>query len=133
MAALAKVTSSVDDRLRPLIRLRILARDDEALATVDTGFNGQLMMTDGDARRWRVTLLDNAEKVELGHGLQVDVQLGEVDIMWMERKRRATVFISERSEPTRDGEPVVLIGTSLLTPHLLLVDFEARTVEIETQ
>jgi predicted aspartyl protease len=133
VVALAKLSGSVDHRLRPLVRLRFVGCEDDVLATVDTGFNGQLMMILGDARRLGVSMHKDAEEVELGHGEKISVQLGTARIAWLERERAVAVLVSQRSEPTRDGEPVVLIGTRLLTPHLLLVDFEARTVEIETQ
>ena len=133
MAALAKVIGSVDGRHRPLIRVRFVGRDDDVLAIVDTGFNGQVMMASGDARLLGVTLLEDNEEVELGHGKKVDVRLGEVRIEWLDEQHRVSVFVSERPEPTREGEPVMLLGTKLLSPHLLFVDFDARTVEIETQ
>ena len=130
---MAKLVGAVDDRGRPVVRVAVVGRDDEALAIVDTGFNGEVMLVEGDAPAVGVVWRDEGESVELGHGESVNVRLGRLRIRWLDRERDVSVLVGERREPTRAGEPVMLIGTQLLSPHLLLVDFEARTVEIETQ
>ena len=109
-----------------------MGRDDEMLVTIDTGFNGELMMGSGDAALFGVNLKEDTERVELGHGRSVFVGLGRLRIRWLDTEREVTVFIHDLREPKRDG-PVALIGTALLKPHLLLIDFEQGTVEIETQ
>lgn len=133
MAALAKLIGSVDHLGRPVVRVAIAGRDDEALGTVDTGFNLEVMMTAGDARVLGVTLLEDAEDVELGHGERVLVRLGRLRLNWLGSERDVTVLVGERTRPSREGDPVLLIGTRLLKPHLLLIDFEQGTVEIDAQ
>jgi hypothetical protein len=52
----------------------------------------------------------------------------------MGKPKLVDVFISLETGPARgDDEPIALIGTALLRPHMLLIDFEAGTVEIEGQ
>ena len=107
--------------------------EDEVLATIDTGFNGQVMVVAGDAASVGVHLRDGGERVELGHGESVNVRTGRLRIRWLDVEREVNVLVGERREASREGEPMMLIGTRLLSPHLLLVDFGTNTVEIETQ
>ena len=131
-AALSKLVGSIDDFGQPLVRVAIVGRDDEMLVTVDTGFNREIMMGSGDALLLVVTMRPEIETVELGHGQSVGVSVGRLRIRWLGAERDATVFVSDRREPKRRG-PIALIGTGLLAPHLLLVDFTTRLLEIDQQ
>ena len=133
MAALPKLVGSVDHLGRPVVRVAVVGRDDDVLATIDTGFNGELMLAAGDAAAIGVKLLEDAEEVELGDRSAIAIKLGKLRLRWLDTERDVTVFVSPRKDPTREGSPVMLIGTRLLAPHLLLIDFAANTVEIETQ
>ncbi len=129
---MSKLIGSVDQLDRPVVRVAIMGRDDDVLATIDTGFNGEVMMAMGDAAILGVTVLEGKRDVELGHSQSVAVHVGRMRILWLEVERDVSVLISDRATSTLDG-PVMLVGTRLLTPHLLLVDFAQGTVEIETQ
>jgi len=132
VAALPKLVGSVDPIGRPVVRVAVMGRDDEMLATIDTGFNGELMMGSGDAELLGVAVREQADAVELGHGQRIGVGVGLLRIRWLDAERTAKVLISDQRELRRTG-PVALIGTALLKPHLLLIDFAQGTVEIETQ
>ena len=127
-----KLIGRIDALGRPIVRVAVVGRDDDCLATVDTGFNGEIMMTLGDARTLGTRILDDNEEVQLGHGRSVGVRIGQMRLRWLGAERDVSVFISDQSVPTRSG-PVLLIGTALLKPNLLLIDFALNTVEIETQ
>ena len=99
---MAKLIGSVDHLGRPVVRVAIAGRDDEALGTVDTGFNLEVMMTAGDARVLGVTLLEDAEDVELGHGERVLVRLGRLRLNWLGRERDVTVLVADA---TATAEP----------------------------
>ena len=59
---------------------------------------------------------------------------GSGSIRWLDETRRVEVHVSTAVLDRRmDDDPIVMIGTRLLTPHLLLIDFAQGTVEIETQ
>jgi predicted aspartyl protease len=131
VAELPKVVGSVDALGRPVVRVSIIGRDDEALATIDTGFNGALIATLGDALALGIVNEESSQTVRLGDESVLDVRLGRVRLSWLGEDREARVYVSPA--PAVSSGPVLLIGTRLLTPHLLLVDFEANTVEIETQ
>jgi hypothetical protein len=53
-------------------------------------------------------------------------------IDWLGEQRSVRVLVSSAWRSGGD-DPVGLLGTELLKPHLLLVDFGKDTVEIETQ
>ena len=127
-----KVVGAVDQLGRPVVRVTVAGRDDEMLSTVDTGFNGELMMGSGDALQLGIVVVEDVERVELGHGQSVFVGVGRLRIRWLDAEREVTVFINDLRDPKRSG-PIALIGTALLKPHLLLIDFAKDTVEIETQ
>lgn len=131
VADLADVTGGVDHLGRPLVRVPVWGRDDEALALVDTGFNGQLMCHLGDAERLGVVQLPETQTVSLGNGETVVVKIGTLRIRWLGTDRLVDVLISPRPDPVRDG-PVALLGVGLLTPNLLTIDFDTGEVRIAT-
>ena len=106
---------------------------DSVLALLDTGFNGELMMSNLDAVRLGVVLQQSKRTVEVAGGRHVDVQRGLLPIRWLGRLRRTEVFVTNAPSPVRPDDPVALLGTKLLTPNLLLVDFQSNTVEVEEQ
>lgn len=126
---MAKVMGSVDDRGRPVVRIEA---GDGLLLVIDTGFNGDLMITRAAATAIGVTPVSREMDVELGDGSIGRVHQGRVQLPWLGEDRAVRVLVSNAWTTTGD-EPVGLIGTELLTPHLLLIDFAARTVEIATQ
>lgn len=127
---MAKVTGSVDDRGRPVVRIE--GKTDSFLLVVDTGFNGDLMISRSAADTLGMTLSDDETSVELGDGTTASVFEGRTTIPWLGAERRVRVLVSDTWQPSNEV-PSGLLGTELMTPHLLFVDFGARTVEIETQ
>ena len=127
---MAKVIGSIDNRGRPLVRID--AGDDGLLAIVDSGFNGAMIVAGPS-----VSLFDRqpggvAVSVELGNGTTAKFVETIGTINWLGTKQRIGILVSESWTPAVD-EPSALIGTRLLTPHLLLIDFDRGLVEIETQ
>ena len=127
---MAKVIGSVDLRGRPIIRLEV--GDDSILLVVDTGFNGDLMLARSAARLLGVDPRIRETDVELGDGRTVQVKEARTTIRWLEHDRRARILVSDDWTVIGDA-PAGLVGTELLAPHLLLIDFAGRTVEIESQ
>lgn len=127
---MAKVIGSVDDRGRPIVRLDLTR--ESLLLVVDTGFNGDLLVTRSAADLLGVTPTARETDVELGDGTIASLNQGRAVVPWLGSQRVVRVLVSDTWTTTPDA-PVGLLGTDLLTPHLLLVDFDARSVEIETQ
>ena len=127
---MAKVIGSVDDRGRPVIRID--GHQESILVVVDTGFNGDLMVTRAAAQLLGIAPVSREADVELGDGTTVRVYQGRSSISWLGEQRPVRVLVSDSWTTVADA-PVGLLGTELLSPHLLLIDFAARTVEIETQ
>ena len=127
---MAKVIGSVDQRRRPVVRVE--GRTDGIPAVVDTGFNGELMLTRPAAHALGVTGVLREADVELGDGSIAHVYEGVATIRWLGEDREVGVLVSD-TWLTMGDAPVGLVGTELLSPHLLLVDFAQGTVEIETQ
>ena len=124
---------SVDRLGRPLVRVGLKDTNDDFLALVDTGFNGDLMMSDTTAGSLKVSLSNAIVCVELGNGQLENVRNGALDIVWLGAERRARVLVCPTWGSPASDAPIALLGTSLLRPHLLLVDFSADTLEIESQ
>ena len=127
---MAKVIGSVDQRGRPVIRVE--GKLDSILVVVDTGFNGDLLLAREAARLLGVDPVSKETEIELGDGRTVVVNEARATITWLEQNRRVRVLVSDDWTSVGDA-PVGLLGTELLVPHLLLVDFADGTVEIETQ
>ena len=130
---MAKLTGSVDERGRPLVRVNTIGGGDDFSAMVDTGFNGDLMMGMSAALETKVDLNKVVERVELGTGQIEQVRTGTLCIDWLGQRLIVRVLVSFTWPPQRREGPIALIGTRLLRPHLLPIDFDADTLEIETQ
>jgi predicted aspartyl protease len=113
-----------------------LASGDSFLALVDTGFNDDLYMTVAVATSLGIGVPEDFEYVELAGGVEVKAATARSAVRWLTVNRTVDVFVvaeGKPGRPFRDGDPVALAGTGLLHPHLILLDFEAGTVEIERQ
>ena len=101
---------------------------------LDTGFNGELLMAANDVALFGFRQSEIRSKVELAGGRVYELRRGLGEIVWLGRRRRVELLISaDPPQPRRDGDPIALVGTRLLAPNLLLIDFTAATVEIEAQ
>lgn len=130
---MAKLTGSIDDQGRPLVRLRLSRGQEDLLAIIDTGFNGQLMMSLSVARLLGMTLENVLVPIELGTGTIERVYVGQLDAHWLDREHRLQVLVSKNWPAPKPDAPAALIGKRMLRPHLLKIDFDAGAVEIETQ
>jgi predicted aspartyl protease len=130
---LAKVTGSVDDLGRPVVRIEVPGRDG-VLAVIDTGFNRALLLEAREAQAMGFVLTEEIESVELGTSVRAIVRAAIGRIMWLGREVKVQAFVStEPSTTNRSNIARALVGTELLAGCLLLVDFATRIVEIETQ
>jgi predicted aspartyl protease len=117
-----------------VVRLGRTDGQDDFLALVDTGFNGGLFIAAADAAHLGVPLNDVKVKVKLAGGVQQSVVRTKWSISWFGEHRSVDVLVSlEPVQSHSPDEPVALLGTALLRPNLLLIDYEAGTVEIERQ
>ena len=129
--ALSEIT--VDRLGRPVVRVEIPGGE-SFLAHIDTGFNGEMMLAEFDARRLGFTIATKAANVTVAGDVVQRVMEGSGTIHWFGEARRVELYVSTATPSKRmDDGPVALIGTRLLIPHLLLVDFARGTVEIEAQ
>jgi hypothetical protein len=57
---------------------------------------------------------------------------GSGHLNWLSKERRIELMVGPASTNRRmDDDPIALIGTKLLTSHLLFIDFGTLTLEIE--
>jgi predicted aspartyl protease len=134
---MASLKGKVDERGRPVVWLET-GSGERFLALVDTGFNGELTMTTLDARRLGFTeTAENSKAVLAGDQVQtVTVYKGVVG--WMGRQRPVLVLAmtpppAQKGPSRGDSDPVGAIGTRLLEPGLLLIDYRDGSVEIAMQ
>ena len=102
------------------------------LLLVDTGFNGDLLLSAPAARALAIWGIGRTRTIELGDGTAAELRQERAQIAWLGTAREVRALVADSWQP-RGDDPVGLIGTELITPHLLLIDFAARSVEIETQ
>ena len=127
---MAKIVGSIDDRKRPVVRLEV--GEQSLLLLVDTGFNCDLLLSPVAALSIGISGIGRARTIELGDGTSAELRQDRATIPWLGRMRDVRALIADTWQP-RGDDPVGLVGTELISPHLLLIDFEARSVEIETQ
>ena len=79
----------------------------------------------GVAQTGRVTT------VELGDGSTAFVEAARITIPWLSESRPIRVLLTDIWKPTTDSI-VGLLGTGMLSPPRLIIDFTARTVDIQS-
>jgi predicted aspartyl protease len=114
------MTGEVDDSGTPIIRLTIAGQ--EWVATIDTGFNGDLELPDTLAPHFVLTLV-----AESSTTLAAGKVITE-DIFAIQFPFDGEVMAAEATFAATDG---ILIGTGLLRRHRLDVNFVSRTVLLE--
>jgi predicted aspartyl protease len=130
----ATLIGSVDLGHRLIVRLKFATGEDEWPALIDTGFNGALLMPAAIARALHTPMSETRIDLEFGDGVLRPARRTRVNLTWLGRDIEVDTFVIADTErrPTSKS-PEILIGTRLLAPHLLLIDFTAGTIEIEAQ
>jgi predicted aspartyl protease len=133
-AALAEIVGHVDQRERPLVRVSLPDRDRSFLALVDTGFNGWLFMEAMDAVRLGFVPSELTVSVEFAGRGQSRLRVAHGHILWFGKPHHTEVLVStaEGGRAASPDELVALLGTRLLSPHFLKIDFAKRRVSIES-
>jgi predicted aspartyl protease len=129
---LVTLIGSVDQWQRPLLRLEQPDGWDGFVALIDSGFNGHLMLHEADMAYLGFKPVRGNTEVKVASGETVNVKLAEATILWVDEKPlRVRVFVVPAPLPIRrPDDPTVLLGTKLLHPHRLVVDFAANRVEL---
>lgn len=124
-----KLIGWIDVLLRKPMLVVTTASGKKFTGVVDTGFNRELWMDWGTAKSLGVKMLATHPRATvLTAGNQpVHTDVGELDIAWVSGRRRALVYIHALS----GGPPDVLIGTGLLHPYILTVEFANDLVRID--
>jgi predicted aspartyl protease len=129
---LAEIIGHVDGRNRLLVSLPVPDSDDNVLVAIDTGFNKELLIDRAHVGRFKCELTEVAEQVEIADHTRHSFVLAHGQIVWFGRLREVDILVPPTARPRAllADEPVGLLGTGLLTPHKLMVDFATRRVVI---
>ena len=124
----------VDSRRRPLINLRV-SPDRIVCASVDTGFNGYLLWegTPTNLPDFPGEMSALYESVEVAGG-QILAALATMPIQWFADEGVYTTFetlVALSDKRHRPGDPMVFVGTALLSGRMLVIDFSQETVSIQ--
>ena len=134
-----KFTGWIDSRRRPLLNLRVYhavaRRDLIVCAVVDTGFNGYLLweLGTGNLSEFPGELSPLYESVEVAGGT-ILVAVAATHIQWFGTEGvytpiEALVSLTPKGRVSRD--PIVFVGTALMSGGTLVVDFLNATLRIE--
>jgi predicted aspartyl protease len=125
---LPEIIGHVDARNRPLVSFSVPG----VLGLIDTGFNGYLLMHTEVAKRFGFTVTDVTMIVEFAGHPRREVFVADGRIAWFNQSVDVDVLVTTEERPRNilPDEPVALIGTELLNPHKLVVDFTNRRVVI---
>jgi predicted aspartyl protease len=130
----AKMVGSVDHYLRPILRLKFAGQEDELIALIDTGFNGQLPMSQALALRLNVRVNDIDDVVTLADGSLVSARQGSVAVEWFGRFRTVHVQITPPPARMKVGEgDLVLLGTRLIAPDNLEIQCGSQTLTLRQE
>ena len=124
------MTGTVDAQRRPLLKI---ARPDgnPIFALIDTGFNGNLWFGKADAMACGVDFDDVHEQTGHLAGMRPVREANSfLRIVWFGQERIVDVVIDLDTEhrTIAGSEPVALIGTELIDPATLSINFDRRTV-----
>jgi predicted aspartyl protease len=133
--ALSEIIGHVDERERPLVRVPLPDQDRSFLALIDTGFNGWLLMETVDAVNIGFVLREFAVSVEFAGRGRSRLGTAHGHIVWFGQRLRIEALVSTAGgeRVAAPDQPVALLGTRLLNPHLLTVDFGTRLVSIKSR
>jgi len=129
---LADIIGHVDNRDRPIVLLSVDGLEDGFPVIVDTGFNGELLINHTEIPRLQCTMTGVEAPVEFANKERRTIVFARSRILWFGRAQDVRVWVTD-TEPGRAAapdEPVGLLGTALLNPHRLTVDFATRRVVI---
>jgi predicted aspartyl protease len=129
---LAEILGHVDARDRPIVSVLVPGQEDAISLTIDTGFNGQLLINAVAIDRFKCESLNVEAPVEFANRECRALPLTRGRIIWFGRPQDVEVWITpaESGRTAAPDEPVGLLGTGLLKPHRLTVDFATRRVVI---
>jgi len=129
---LSEILGHVDARDRPIVSLSVPDQEDGIPVVIDTGFNGELLIHSTDIDRIGCNLTDLTVTAEFAGRQRQLLNRARGRLVWFGRQRDVDVLVAMTNaprSPTAD-EPIGLLGTALLSPHTLTVDFAARRVVI---
>jgi predicted aspartyl protease len=97
---------------------------------LDTGFNRELPVHESNAFRFCYDLTDVNREAELAGGERRKFPVALARIYWFGKLRDVEILIatSERQRASLPDGPIGLLGTGLLSSHILTIDFAARRV-----
>ena len=120
------MTGNVDNFGRALLPVALSAAADGVFATVqtwiDTGFTGELMLPMNLIQSLALPLLGKAT-TRLANGKTDEVDRFECWIDWFGERKPVAALASLGAFP--------LLGIALLTGHLLTIDYEKCTLELQ--
>jgi predicted aspartyl protease len=114
------MTGEVDETGTPILRLTVAGR--EWVATIDTGFNGDLELPEELAQHFAIKYVGESSTTLAG-GQVIEEKLYSLDFPF----DGGTVVAEAAFAPT-DG---ILIGTGLFRDYRLEINFVTRTVLLE--
>jgi predicted aspartyl protease len=128
---LSDIVGHVDARNRPIALIPLPSDTDGLLVTIDTGFSGQLLIHDTDFLRLKCQLTDLNIPVELADRRKGALALARGAIVWFGQSLIVDILVARTAKPLPPpDEPTALLGTGLLNPNRLTVDFATRRVVI---
>lgn len=115
----------VDNNLRALTRISVSASTDgprtEMDAWIDTAFNGTLVLPRTRIAELRLVKESSAEAV-LANGHLVELETFACFLDWFGKTFETQIVANDGEYP--------LLGTMLLDGHHLMIDYQAKTVEL---
>jgi predicted aspartyl protease len=114
------MTGEVDDTGSPILRLIVAGR--EWLATIDTGFNGDLELPDELAQHFAIEYAGES-KTTLAGGQVIEEKLYSLYFPFDDEIMSVEVAFAPTDQ--------ILIGTHLLRDYRLEINFVTRTVLLE--
>ncbi len=126
---MARERGYFDGQTRAFINLRFPGG--LANLQIDTGFNRHVLIGDATAARLGLNAIPGFVMAQpAGSAQPFRVAIAHVDVMWLGQLRRLDVLIYGNEQPRPRGEPDGLLGTGLIHPGKLVLDYLSGIVEI---
>lgn len=120
------ITGRVDDRLRPVVHIRMADSDAVFLARIDTAFEGSLLLDLEESRRLGLARTPFVKRRMLADGTDLTTSKWRGRIEWTDGVRTTDEFelclIEDCPRDSATGLPIGLIGTDLLSGHKLTIE-----------
>lgn len=119
------ILGQMDDRLRPVVQIRMVSRDTAIVVRIDTGYEGTVFLPSEEVERLGLTKTIFVRDKQLADGALIAVQVWRGVVQWVDGQKTIEFEICAIDDCPYDsasGLPLGLLGIDMLRGYRVLMD-----------